>query len=108
MAKCYTLDKALICEGPEIRIGDKLYRVDDRKKTVVKMMDLTKNEDMPGDKIMEEPIKLGLGAAAAKEVEQVELPFAAYTKLVELVTAAMIGEEPEELNARFQGGKESQ
>ena len=31
-----------------------------------------------------------------------------YTKLVELVTAAMIGEEPEELNARFQGGKKGQ
>ena len=39
MAKFYALDNKLMCGGPEVRIGDRVYSVDDRKKTVVKMMD---------------------------------------------------------------------
>lgn len=32
MAKIYTLDGKLLTERPEIRIGDKIYAVDDRTK----------------------------------------------------------------------------
>lgn len=54
MAKFYALDNKLMCGGPEVRIGDRVYSVDDRKKTVVKMMDLTQKEDISPTAVMEE------------------------------------------------------
>ena len=41
----YELSEALLNTRPEIRIGDKLYRVDDRKKTVEQLSKLTEGED---------------------------------------------------------------
>lgn len=40
MARMYTLDKKLLCGSPEIRIGEKVYPVDDRKNTVKKVLKL--------------------------------------------------------------------
>ena len=37
MGKLYTLDGKLLTETPEIRIGEKVYPVDSRQKTVKKM-----------------------------------------------------------------------
>ncbi len=38
--KLYTIDNALLTECPEIRIGDKVYPLDDRQKTAEKVMNL--------------------------------------------------------------------
>ena len=35
MAQLYTLDDKLLTEVPEIRVGDKVYPVDNRQKTVM-------------------------------------------------------------------------
>ena len=43
MAKMYTLDEKLLVGVPEIRIGEKVYKVDDREKTVKKVMALYNN-----------------------------------------------------------------
>ena len=40
MAKMYTLDSKLLTGTPEIRVGDKVYPVDDRQKTVKKILDI--------------------------------------------------------------------
>ena len=39
MGKLYTLDGKLLTETPEIRVGEKIYPVDNRKKTVTKILD---------------------------------------------------------------------
>ena len=36
MAKMYTLDEKLLVGVPEIRIGEKIYKVDDREKTAIR------------------------------------------------------------------------
>lgn len=101
MGKMYTLDGKLLTELPELRIGSKLYPVDNRTCTVKKMMQLTKekadgaNEDYLTS--MEEALNLALGQAAVKEINPDELPFPAYQKLFELVLAAATGEDPENL-----------
>lgn len=109
MAKFYALDKALICDGPEIRIGEKIYRVDDRKKTVVKMMEMTRkmSSEEQSFELMDKTVEMGLGKTNAKEIADMNLSFAAYTKLVQLITSAMIGEDPEKLDDRFQDGKKA-
>ena len=93
----YELSEALLNTRPEIRIGDKLYRVDDRKKTVEQLSKLTEGEDT--EKAM---LELLLGKKAAKEIEDMNLPFPAYTELIMLVGAAATGEDPEQVKARFQ------
>ena len=99
MGKLYTLDDKLLIGGPEIRIGDKLYPVDDRKKTVDKIIEA--NDDS-------EVLKLAFGAKAYKEIDDMNMPYPAYAKLVKLVVAAVIGEEEEDIESRFQEAKQQQ
>lgn len=98
MGKLYTLDEKLLTETPEIRIKDKVYAVDDRKKTVEKVLNLTKDreEDMT---TMNEAFNLILGEKATREIDTMDLPFHAYMELFKLVIDAATGEEPD---ARFQ------
>ncbi len=96
MGKMYTLDKKLLIGSPEIRIGEKVYPVDDRTKNVKAILKLFKNknedEDIEGT---EEALKLAFGEKW-KEIEAMDMPFVAYQRLVELVIAAMTGDEPKE------------
>lgn len=106
MAKLYALDGKLLTETPELRVGDKVYPVDNRQKTVKKLMKLV---DGTGGGALGEDIdralELALGEKAFRELDGMDLPFPAYQKLFELVIAAVTGEEPEEIEARFQGEK---
>lgn len=104
MGKLYTLDEKLLVGTPEIRVGDKVYPVDDRQKTVKKLMKLTEEEKSIAES-MDQVLKLAFGEKAAREIDERNLPFPAYEKLFELVMAAMTGEEPEEISARFQESK---
>ena len=98
MGKLYTPDQKLLTNPPEIRIGEKIYPIDDRTKTVMAATKLDTANVENVSKILE----LALGQKAAKEVEEMNLPFAAYQQLLEIIIAAMTGEEPEAVAARFQ------
>jgi len=106
MAKLYTLDHKLLTDTPEIRIGEKIYAVDNRQKTVKKIQEASKaisNDDPYGgiDKVLE----MALGANAAQEIDKLNMPYPAYQKMFELVMAAVTGEEPETIAERFQGSE---
>ncbi len=109
MGKMYTLDGKLLTELPELRIGDKLYPVDNRTCTVKKMMQLTtkkageEDEDYLGS--MEEALTLALGQKAVAEIKPDELPFPAYQKLFELVLAAATGDDPEKIPNQDNAGR---
>lgn len=97
MAKMYTFDKKLLCDGPEIRIGKKVYPIDDRKKTVKKLLKelnkLDKNDDsvIDSDELI---IKYAFGENA-DEILEMDISFKAQQKLAEDVMAIMTGEDPE-------------
>lgn len=99
MAKLYTVDGKLLTDRPEVRIGDHVFAVDDRVKTVKALMKLTQNGANEND--ADEILKMGFGSKAFAEIEKLELPFVAYQNLIELVVAAMTGEEPAAVSARF-------
>ena len=108
MAKLYTLDHKLLTDTPEIRIGEKIYAVDNRQKTVKRIQEASKqigNDDPYAsiDKVME----MALGAKAAKEIDEMDMPYPAYQKLFELIMAAVTGEEPESIAERFQNEDET-
>lgn len=101
----YEIPEQLLHSKPEIRIGDKIYKVDDRQKTVKKFSKLGQNDSDDGDNEM---IKLALGEKAAKEIDEMNLPFPAQTELIILIGAAMTGEEPDAVRSRFQESTKKQ
>lgn len=81
---------------PQLKIGDKLYLVDDRKSTWDKIQAVQNDETVEdGDtKILE----LALGKKAVKEIcETNEITLSGFMNLTFYVMAAITGEDYEEL-----------
>lgn len=89
MGKLYTLDGKLLTETPEIRIGEKVYPVDSRQKTVKKILALADDESVPMGERIDEALKLALGDENAVEIDRMDMPFPAYQRLFELVMNAV-------------------
>lgn len=108
MAKLYTLDHKLLTDTPEIRIGEKIYAVDNRQKTVKKIQEVSKeiSQDDPYGGI-DSVLELALGAKAAQEIDEMNMPYPAYQQMFELIMAAVTGEEPEAIAERFQDKDET-
>ena len=68
MGKLYTLDGKLLTETPEIRIGEKVYPVDSRQKTVKKILALSDDESVPMGERIDEALKLALGKDASESL----------------------------------------
>ena len=94
MGKMYTLDHKLLTETPELRIGDKLYPVDNRMKTVEKIQEVAKSMQESPYEGISSALKLALGNKAAKDIQEMNMPYPAYQQLFELVMAAVTGEDP--------------
>lgn len=97
MAKVYTFDNKLLVGGPEIRIGDKVYPIDDRKKTVKKLLKELNKLEREDDAVIDSDeliIKAAFGKKA-NEVLNIDMSFKAQQKLSQDVLAIMTGEDPE-------------
>ena len=97
--KQYTLDGSLLTETPEIRIGDRIYKVDNRMSTVKKAAAALK--DNP-DNEYDITIKMALGEKAYEEIMELDLSISAAQELMAIITAAINGITVEEAKARFQ------
>ncbi len=93
--KQYTLDGALLAETPEIRIGDKIYKVDNRTSNVKKLEEIGQND-------VEAILAVAFGEAAKDEIVAMDMPFPAMMQLNILVVAAMTDDTPEKVRDRFQ------
>lgn len=99
MAKLYTIDGKLLTDKPEIRIGDKIYVVDNRKSTIDKVQkDVAKCKEGEESDIM---IKHILGEKAAKEINDLDLPIPALTSLGIAIRAAIEGIDYEVAEKRY-------
>lgn len=106
MARMYTFDKKLLCGSPEIRIGEKVYPIDDRKNTVQKVLALFEDKSGGDMEKSDEALKIAFGDNYS-EIEALDLSFKAYQNLVEMIIAAMTGEEPEDFEKRREEKKQS-
>ena len=108
MGKLYTLDRKLLTDTPEIRIGEKIFPVDNRQKTVKKIQaaaqEIDKTDPYSG---IDQVLELALGPKAAKEIDEMNMPYPAYQNMFELVMAAVTGEDPEVIAGRFQNQQET-
>ncbi len=102
MGKLYTIDHKLLTDTPEIRIGDKVYPVDDRQKTVEKVNQLIKKEDLEEFELIREVLSITLGKKAAEEIDKANYRFEGQKAIMETVIAAMTGEDPKDVAKRFQ------
>lgn len=94
MAKVYTLDKKLLVGGPEIRIGDKIYALDDRKKTVVKILEIMKDGNTDDSEKFTKVVPLAFGENAKEVIKLAEdIPWKAFQELFALIITAVIGED---------------
>ena len=101
--KALRLDDSLINEIPEIIIGEKLYKIDNKTSTVKEIMAISKQQDLDELDMVAKCLVCALGEEKAAEIEELGLPFPAYMRLFELVLSAATGEEVDLKNGRFQG-----
>ncbi len=105
MSKMYTLDRKLLIGSPEIQIDDKVFQVDDRNKTVRKVIKLSeqlKGKDKEKDieetpekfEVIDQILELAFGSKY-KEIDELELSFRAYLDLIDIVLDAMTNGDPE-------------
>lgn len=80
---------------PQLKIGDKLYLVDDRKSTWDKIQQV---QEKGGDNVDTEILVLALGKEAVAElVNNSDISVLGYTNLSFYVMAAITGEDYEDL-----------
>lgn len=82
---------------PQIKIGDKLYTVDNRQSTWDKIQDVQSNEKLTSNEKTNKIYDLALGIEAAKEIKEMDLPVENYIYLSFCVMGAITGEDPKEL-----------
>lgn len=88
----YTVEKELLQPQSEIRIGEKIYKIDDRTSVVKKVLNLVSNSEKEDVQQMEQMLRCLLGEQAYAEIEQMDLPFAAYLQVFEMAVGAVVGE----------------
>jgi len=87
---------------PQLKIGDKLYIVDDRKSTFDKIMAVQNDVKVSQEKKELSILEMSLGKKAAKEILAMDLSVKDYTYLTFCIMGAITGEDPDKLrdNAR--------
>ena len=102
MGKIIDISAKLTNERPKLKLAeDKIYEIDDRKNTVLKMDQEMKNADIDNVEFIDTMIKLLLGEKAAKEIDAMELSITDYQAIMIAIMAAVTGEDYEVAEARF-------
>lgn len=100
-----TEDKILTGDNhPQLQIGDKLYLVDDRKKTFDKINEVQSDVTLSQPEKERKIFELALGTENAKELlENEELTVSGYKNLTYFILAAITGSTFEEIKEQSEG-----
>lgn len=82
---------------PQLKIGDKLYTVDNRQSTWDKIQKVQSDESLNNEDKTNRIYELALGVEASKEIKDLDLPVENNTYLSYCVMGAITGEDPKEL-----------
>lgn len=90
MSKIIDISAKLTNERPKIKIAEgKVYEIDDRKNTILKMYQMFRDGDVNDIEMMDEVIKMLLGEKAAKEIDEMNLSIKNYQTIVIAIMAAI-------------------
>lgn len=84
-------------EKPKIKVLDKLYDVDNTKKTYDKLYELEKNTEISMLEKQDIMLELLLGKKALKEILDLDISNEEYKNLVNVVVASATGQKLEEI-----------
>jgi len=102
MSKVIDISGKLTNERPKIKLSeDKIYEIDDRKNTILKMNQKLQNADIDDIEVIDEMVEMLLGKEAAKEIDGMNLSIASYQAIFIAIMAAITGEEYEIVERRF-------
>lgn len=82
---------------PQLKIGDKLYTVDNRRSTWDKIQAIQADDKLNNEEKTNKIYELALGKEATKEIKELDLPVENNTYLSFCVMGAITGEDPNEL-----------
>jgi hypothetical protein len=100
MAKIYATDGKLIADGfPQIQIGDKLFKVDNRKSTYDACQKAVEKAKGNEERVI---LEYCLGKEQLKEIDAMDLTIKGFMNLLTYVQAALFDITFEEAEARFQ------
>lgn len=80
---------------------DHQYKVDDRKNTVLKALQIMENGANDANE-MDKLLELVLGSKALKEINEMDINFEGYVVIVKAVMSIISGTPLEEFDKRFQ------
>jgi len=102
MSKIIDISAKLTNERPKLKLAeDKIYEIDDRKNTIILLNQKIQETDVNDINAIDEMISVVLGEEAAKEIDEMNLPMAAYQSIMIAIMAAVTGEDYEVAEARF-------
>lgn len=107
MGKMIDISAKLTSERPKLKIAeDKIYEIDDRKNTILKLNQKMKGADIEDLEFIDDIIKMTLGPKAFKEINEMDLSMTAYQNIMLAIMAAVMGESLEVAEARFRKERE--
>lgn len=102
MSKVIDISAKLTNERPKLKLAEnKVYEIDDRKNTVLKMNQKLQNADIEDIEFIDEMIEMLLGKEAAKEIDEMNLSIVNYQSIMVAIMAAITGEEYDVAEKRF-------
>ena len=102
MSKVIDISAKLTNERPKLKLAeDKVYEIDDRKNTILKLNQKMQNADIEDVAFIDEMIGMLLGKKAAKEIDEMNLSISNYQSIMIAIMAAVTGEEYEKAEKRF-------
>lgn len=90
---------------PQLKIGDKLYTVDNRQSTFDKIQDIQKDVTLTDKEKQDKTYELTLGKEAAKEINELDVSVESNVYLSFCVMGAVTGQDPDKLMEAAQKGK---
>ena len=103
MATVINITDKLKNEEKFLVIGDKRYKVNDSKNTVTAVFAALESKNEKDIGIIDEALKLLLGAEAFREIDEMNLPFNDYQAVFIGAMACVSGKSYEETEASFRG-----
>ena len=108
MSRVIDISAKLTNENPKIKLADdKIYEVDSRKNTIIKMKQKIQSMDADDIAAIDEMIELLLGKEAAKAINSMNPPLADYQNIMLALVAAVTDEDFEKTKARFRRDTDS-
>ncbi len=102
MSKVYDISAKLTNERPKIQIAEnKIYEVDNRKNTILKMQQMLQKADIDDLDFLDEAIEMLLGEKAAKDIDEMDLSIAGYQTIFITIMAAIQEIEYEQAEGMF-------